>query len=119
MDNKAPEDNKVVLADIEMGQGPAKMLPKYIDYVVTSDSQKLKTSKGSYIVESVTQDEHRYTDPNLHRRIVNTECREDHQYDGSVETREREYQLGIYGNNSYRTVTRHTHEDRSNTSEIP
>lgn len=55
-----------------------------------------------------------FTHPNLHRRIDPKQPKE-----GSGEVRPRDYTLGIYNVNSYRTTTINTHDEESTTSEIP
>lgn len=52
-----------------------------------------------------------YTHPDLHRRI------DPHKRDDEVS--ERNYQLGIYSTNSFRTVEIQYHDEESEESEIP
>lgn len=85
----------VHMAEIKkVGQGPAK-----------------KVEEGS--VEE-QKDKFGYTNPNLHRRV---DASADHI--SANEPLPRSYELGIYNVNSYRTVTRHTHDEESETCEIP
>lgn len=78
----------------KVGQGPAK--------VVNNDTDEMK------------KDEFGYTNPNLHRRV-------DESFDHipANESSPRNYELGIYNVNSYRTVTMHKHDEESETSETP
>ena len=55
-----------------------------------------------------------FTHPNLHRRIDPQQLEE-----GSGEVNPRDYKLGIYNVNSYRTTIINTHDEESTTSEIP
>lgn len=78
---------------IRMGQGPSKIV-----------------NPGS--IED-QKDQHGFTQPNLHRRVDPQE-----PHDGK-ETSPREYELGVYGLNSYRTTKINYHDEESETSEIP
>lgn len=64
--------------------------------------------------DALEKDEIGYTHPNLHRRIDPQEPSPD-----SGEVAPREYRLNIYGKNSYRTTVINTHDEDSETSEIP
>lgn len=69
-------------------------------------------------VELTTEEEYKdseigFTNPNLHRR-VDPKSPTDPQ-----EIKSREYNLGIYGTESYRTTTVYLHDEDSETSEIP
>lgn len=77
-----------------VGQGPAKVVDDNSDEMV--------------------KDEFGYTNPNLHRRVDAS-----HDHIPANESSPRNYELGIYNLNSYRTVTRHTHDEESETCEIP
>lgn len=60
-------------------------------------------------------DEHGYTNPNLHRRIDPKDPEE-----GSEETRPRDYIIGIYdGLHSIRRTETFYHDEESTTCEIP
>ena len=50
-----------------------------------------------------------YTHPNLHRRIAKE----------SADPKGADYELGIYGVDSYRTTRWNMHDEESTTSEIP
>lgn len=78
---------------IRMGQGPATKI----------ESNSLESTK----------DEFGYTQPNLHRRVDPQEPNDD------TETSPREYKLGVYGLDSYRTTEINYHDEESETSEIP
>lgn len=77
----------------KVGQGPAKPANE-------EDLQKEKETG--------------FTHPNLHRR-VDPQVPEE----GSEELKPREYALGIYNVNSYRTTTIHCQDDESDKVEIP
>lgn len=74
----------------KVGQGPAKLATE----------------------ADLINDETGYTNPNLHRRI-------DPQERPLPELLKREYELGIYNVNSYRTTTTNYHDEDSSVSEIP
>lgn len=68
--------------------------------------------------EALIKDQNGYTHPNLHRRIDPQEPPKE-----SDELLPRDYSIGIYGLNSYRTTTFNYHDDASyeasDDSEIP
>ena len=64
--------------------------------------------------ENLERDEHGFTNPNLHRRVDPQPPEE-----GSDELAPREYSLGLYGSNSYRTTTITTHSESATDSDIP
>ena len=69
-------------------------------------------------VEVTAEDEYKdlklgFTHPNLHRRVDPKSPTND------KEKRSREYNLGIYGTESYRTTTVYLHDEDSETFEIP
>ena len=64
--------------------------------------------------EDLARDELGYTHPNLHRRIDPQQPEE-----SSQEYKPRDYSIGISNVNSYRTTTINTHNEDSETSEIP
>lgn len=64
--------------------------------------------------EDIQRDDNGFTNPNLHRRINPQEPAPD-----SGEVAPRGYELGIYSTDSYRTVFINTHDEESETSEIP
>lgn len=66
--------------------------------------------------EDVRRDEHGYTHPNLHRRIDPHTIHDDKNH---MELKPRQYTLGILGTNSYRTTEMFTHDEDSETSEVP
>lgn len=76
-------------------------------YDEESDSLVRDTSARLADEDDLKRDELGYTHPNLHRRI-------DPQApdtDNTGEIAPRDYQLGILGVNSYRTTTKHFHDD--------
>ena len=82
-----------------------------------SDITYPKVSQGYAHVASsfdIANDDAGFTNPNLHRRV-------DPQVpnDGSEEVSPREYEIGVFSTDSYRTTTIHYHEEKSTTSEIP
>lgn len=66
--------------------------------------------------EDVKRDEHGYTHPNLHRRIDPHTIHDDKDH---MELKPRHYTIGILGTNSYRTTEMFTHDEDSETSEVP
>lgn len=64
--------------------------------------------------EELTKDTIGFTGPNLHRRIDPQQPPE-----SSPCLSPNSYSLGIYGMDSYRTVTEYVHDENSTTSEIP
>lgn len=79
---------------VRMGQGPAKLIES------GSDEDK--------------KDTHGFTQPNLHRRVDPKEPNSK-----SNEVSPKEYELGVYGFDSYRTTKINYHDEESETSEIP
>lgn len=76
-----------------------------------------KTGQGLAVIadaEALDKDKVGFTHPNLHRRIDPQPPEE-----GSGEVRCRDYKLGVYGTNSYRTTVINTHDEESTTSETP
>ena len=63
--------------------------------------------------EDVAKDEKGFTMPNLHRRLY------PQQPTSSYEVAPREYQIGVYEKDSYRTTTINTHDEESEYDEIP
>ncbi len=66
--------------------------------------------------EDVKRDEHGYTHPNLHRRIDPHTIHDDKDH---MELKPRQYTIGVLGTNSYRTTEMFTHDEDSETSEVP
>lgn len=63
--------------------------------------------------EDVAKDEKGFTMPNLHRRL------DPQQPTSSYEVAPREYQIGVYEKDSYRTTKINTHDEESEYDEIP
>lgn len=66
--------------------------------------------------EDIKRDEHGYTHPNLHRRIDPHTIHDDKDH---MELKPRQYTIGVLGTNSYRTTEMFTHDEDSETSEVP
>lgn len=66
--------------------------------------------------EDIKRDEHGYTHPNLHRRIDPHTIHDDNDH---MELKPRQYTIGVLGTNSYRTTEMFTHDEDSETSEVP
>lgn len=66
--------------------------------------------------EDIERDEHGYTHPNLHRRIDPHTIHNDTDH---MEFKPRQYTIGILSTNSYRTTEMFTHDEDSETSEVP
>lgn len=76
-----------------------------------------KVGQGPAVIasaEDLQKEEIGFTHPNLHRRIDPQAPAE-----GSEELKPRDYKLGIYGVNSYRTTAIHCQDDESDTVEVP
>lgn len=83
--------------------------PETGQIIYDEESDSLTTDRGARKAtdEDLQRDEYGYTHPNLHRRI-------DPQQPDTNETGEvapRDYRLEILGVNSYRTTTKHFHDD--------
>ena len=63
--------------------------------------------------EDISKDNLGYTHPNLHRRL------DIQQPTDPKELLPREYQVGIYGRDSYRTTTIYMHDEDDEYNEIP
>lgn len=63
--------------------------------------------------EDVAKDEKGFTMPNLHRRL------DPQQPTSLYEVAPREYQIGVYEKDSYRTTKINTHDEESEYDEIP
>lgn len=82
-----------------------------------SDIQYPKVGQGPAAIaseEDLKKDKLGYTHPNLHRRVDPQQPAED-----SGEVSPRDYRLGIYSVNSYRTTRVNTHDEESSESEVP
>ena len=66
--------------------------------------------------EDIKRDEHGYTHPNIHRRIDPHTIHDDKDH---MELKPRQYTIGVLGTNSYRTTEMFTHDEDSETSEVP
>jgi len=72
--------------------------------------------KQSFHYLNIKRDEHGYTHPNLHRRIDPHTIHDDKDH---MELKPRQYTIGVLGTNSYRTTEMFTHDEDSETSEVP
>lgn len=82
-----------------------------------SDTNYPKTAQGPAVPAAehdLEADNLGYTNPNLHRRVDPQAPEADSQ-----EVAPREYRLGVYSVNSYRTTKVNTHSESSEESEIP
>ena len=82
------------------------------------DDKLPKTGQGNAQLadsEDLKRDELGYTNPNLHRRVMSPGMSDE---DKSI--LDTQYKLGIYGNDSYRTVETITHDESDfSNNEIP
>lgn len=85
-----------------------------------------KTAQGPATLadnDAINKDKLGFTHPNLHRRIESD--RPIHSYldaESGLEISEikpRDYQIGVYGTDSYRTTTKYVHDEESTEVEIP
>lgn len=59
-----------------------------------------------------------YTDPNLHRRILNDDSKVDHLPTSNMEYTYRGYSLHIEGTQSYRTTIKNCHSEGDETDDL-
>lgn len=81
------------------------------------DTQFPKTGQGPAklaTIEDLERDKVGFTHPNLHQRVDPVTPPED-----CGEYQPRDYQLGIYNVNLYRTTESHYHSEEANDIEIP
>lgn len=97
--------------------------PKSLDDIVpTAQGPATKIESGSD--EEKKDQQTGYTNPNLHRRIVEGEdvSSDDKSFElsgYSGSSLSLSYKLGVHGTNSYRTTEYVVHDEDSTTSEIP